>query len=252
MRRPQMVLVVVVVGCASAVSPSLKPPVIDPTVALQTACDRGEAKSCTDLGNHLSRWNDVPHDESRAVRTFARGCDLGWGEACASAALMFEAGRGVPLDLREALALHARACALGYSWSCKDQRRLAEYAELPGELTRDPRCEVPCVSGGLEKDDIFRVMQRRQGSVQYCYHLALDHNEGLTAHLTTKFVIDAEGGVQQIETPNATDPELAACVTAVLRTFRFPRPIGGGVVNVTFPYLFRTPESLDAGSSVSR
>lgn len=251
--RVPLGVVVVMIGCASAVNPSLKlPGVVDPTIALQAGCDRGEANSCSDLGYHLSLGNTVPHDEPRAVRALARACDLGSGEACASAALMFEAGRGVTLDLIEGLALHTRACALGYSLSCEDQRRLTENAELPGELTRDPGCREPC-DGGLEKDDIFRVMKRRVGSVKYCYHLALARNEFLIAQVTTKFVIDAQGGVRQSEAPKATDPALAACVAAVLHTFRFPRPIGGGVVNVTFPYVFRTPESLDAGiAPVSR
>ena len=241
--------VTLMAGCTSAVTPSLKVPApSDPTVAFQAACDGGDAKSCSDLGNHLSVWKVVPHDEPRAARAFMKGCNLGRGEACASAALMFEAGRGVALDLGEALALHGRACTLGNEWSCADQRRLSENAELPGELTRDPHCAAPCVADGLEREAIARVMRRREGSVRHCYQLALSDNQKLVADVSTKFVIGAEGGVEQVEIPSTTDSALATCVGAALRTFRFPRPIGGGRVNVNYPYAFRTPESVDAGT----
>jgi TonB family protein len=56
-----------------------------------------------------------------------------------------------------------------------------------------------------------------------------------------KFVISATGSVasSQVAQSSAGDAELETCVAGRVRTWQFPKPKGGGVVIVTYPFIFK-------------
>jgi Sel1 repeat len=71
-------------------------------------CDGGNALGCTNLG--LMYWNNVlPKNDKRAVELFGRGCDGGDKNGCRALAFMYENGQGVPKDPGRAAILSQRA-----------------------------------------------------------------------------------------------------------------------------------------------
>ena len=64
-------------------------------------CDGGNALGCTNLG--LMYWNNVmPKDDERSVELLQRGCEGGDNNGCRVLGFMFEMGLGVSKDLNRA------------------------------------------------------------------------------------------------------------------------------------------------------
>jgi hypothetical protein len=97
------------------------------------------------------------------------------------------------------------------------------------------------VGDALSRDLIRRVIREHVNEVRYCYERELQSSPGLWGKVQLRFVINASGGVQQtavIENTLGGDA-VANCVSGRVKTWRFPRPRGGGVVIVSYPFLFK-------------
>jgi hypothetical protein len=102
----------------------------------------------------------------------------------------------------------------------------------------------PILTGPMSKEVIRRVIAQHQAQVRYCYEKELLKDPKLAGKLHVKFVIGPEGKVTQAD---IADDELksapvAACVQKVFQRMRFPAPLGGGVVMVTYPFTFKSAE----------
>ncbi|MGQ0507402.1 MAG: TonB family protein, partial [Myxococcaceae bacterium] len=99
----------------------------------------------------------------------------------------------------------------------------------------------PMVMGSLDKELIRQVIHRNRNQIRYCYESQLTRFPKLKGKVAVKFVISASGSVAsssvaQADTNNA---ELETCVAGRVRTWMFPKPKGGGVVIVTYPFIFK-------------
>ncbi len=96
------------------------------------------------------------------------------------------------------------------------------------------------VMGSLDGDVIRRVFRRRQASIRAVYEKALKRNAKLAGKLVVRVVIGADGRVAKAEIAEDTvgDDDLAQALLAVVRRFRFPKPPGGGTVEVRYPFIF--------------
>lgn len=108
---------------------------------------------------------------------------------------------------------------------------------------RDGHVEAgaPVAKGSLPRELIQRVIRAHLGQVRSCYEKSLLHQPTLAGKLVVRFVIDAEGAVTEaadVSTPAFPEPEVPDCITARVKTWRFPKPQGGGVVVVTYPFIF--------------
>ena len=94
--------------------------------------------------------------------------------------------------------------------------------------------------GSLDGDVIRRVFRRRQASIRAVYEKALKRNAKLAGKLVVRVVIGADGRVAKAEIAEDTvgDDDLAQALLAVVRRFRFPKPPGGGTVEVRYPFIF--------------
>jgi hypothetical protein len=88
------------------------------------------------------------------------------------------------------------------------------------------------VVGSLDKEIIHRYLRRSEQKLRYCYERRLVQNPGIAGTLIVKFVIDPEGKVPSAVV-SGVDPEVADCVRGVLRQIEFPKPTGGGLVEVS-------------------
>ncbi|HYH98061.1 TonB family protein, partial [Hyalangium sp.] len=99
----------------------------------------------------------------------------------------------------------------------------------------------PMVMGSLDKELIRQVIQRNRGQIRFCYESQLTKYPKLNGKVAVKFVINAEGKVVSSEVAQSTagNAELESCVAGRVRTWQFPKPKGGGVVIVTYPFIFK-------------
>jgi pSer/pThr/pTyr-binding forkhead associated (FHA) protein len=96
----------------------------------------------------------------------------------------------------------------------------------------------PNAQGDLDKAIIRRYIKRNQQKIQYCYEKELLAKPALSGTVMTSFLITPNGNVSQA-TGSGVDPEVASCVASVIKNIEFPKPKGGGNVQVNYPFIFR-------------
>jgi len=99
----------------------------------------------------------------------------------------------------------------------------------------------PTVMGSLDKELIRKVIHANRGQIRYCYESQLNRFPKLEGKVSVKFVISASGSVatSQVAGSSASNAELETCVAGRVKTWMFPKPKGGGVVVVTYPFIFK-------------
>lgn len=93
-------------------------------VSLQSACKRGEAMPCANLGVLYKHGRNVVRDYPRALTLFVKACEGGVNFACGNVGEMTYRGQGVAANETNGAALIRGACRRGDSWSCETARRL--------------------------------------------------------------------------------------------------------------------------------
>lgn len=95
-------------------------------------------------------------------------------------------------------------------------------------------------AGGLDKDVIMKVIRANQQQIRACYEFELQ-KRAFGGKLAVAWSIGADGAVINVAAAEDTlgAPEVTACVIARIRRWVFSAPAGGGVVNVTFPWIFK-------------
>ena len=102
------------------------------------------------------------------------------------------------------------------------------------------------IKGSLAKSVILSVLKRYYSRIKYCYQKELTRNPNLHGKVKVYFVIGGNGKVKESRAmPNESTLKSSAvldCVAGVIRQIRFPKPKGGGIVVVKFPFVFRSTE----------
>ena len=117
----------------------------------------------------------------------------------------------------------------------KDSTRI-----VPGKTT---------VVGGLSKDVIAKVIKRHQNEIKFCYEQELQKSPDLSGKVSVMFTIDPAGAVNEanVSESSLSNNTAESCMLARIRRWKFPEPQGGGVVSVTFPWIFK-PAGGDDGA----
>jgi TonB family protein len=92
----------------------------------------------------------------------------------------------------------------------------------------------------LDRGEVARVVRRNISRFRFCYERALGAEPGLEGKVGVRFTIAPEGRVALAELAESTlgSPAVEACVLGVMRSLEFPRPRGGGVAVVLYPFVF--------------
>ena len=107
----------------------------------------------------------------------------------------------------------------------------------PGMSTGDP-----IILGALDKSVIDRVIKQHLAQIRYCYQKELNKNPGLYGKIVIKFVIAKDGTVSSAKTHTTSmnNPIVQNCICQRFMRFKFPQPKGGGIVIVTYPFVFKS------------
>lgn len=103
---------------------------------------------------------------------------------------------------------------------------------VPGKTT---------VVGGLDKDVIMKVIKRHQNEIKFCYEQELQKNPALAGKVAVAWTIDPSGAVSEATVSESSigNANVEGCIVQRIRRWKFPEPDGGGIVNVTFPWIFK-------------
>ncbi|MBE7449953.1 MAG: AgmX/PglI C-terminal domain-containing protein [Kofleriaceae bacterium] len=111
---------------------------------------------------------------------------------------------------------------------------------MRGRQSNVPQVRIgqPQSVGDLDKAIIRRYIKRNIQKITYCYEKQLLARPGLEGTVSTQFFISPNGTVAS-SNASGVDSEVASCVAAVIKAIEFPKPKGGGGVQVNYPFNFR-------------
>ena len=97
----------------------------------------------------------------------------------------------------------------------------------------------PSATGALDKNIIRRYIRRNLARIRLCYERQLLVDPKLSGTVTAKFAIEPDGSVSGVSA-SGLHADVDSCVASVIAKIQFPKPRGGGYVNVTYPFRFRS------------
>jgi hypothetical protein len=99
--------------------------------------------------------------------------------------------------------------------------------------------QLKATGGSLSKEEIAKVIQQYSSKISNCYEKALMKNSDISGRLQVEWVIEANGSVSDVKQAYSgmTQPDLSACILALFKQMKFPKPQGGSV-KVKYPFIF--------------
>jgi hypothetical protein len=99
----------------------------------------------------------------------------------------------------------------------------------------------PIILGALDQSVIDKEIKKHLSQIRYCYQKELNKNPALYGKIVVKFVIAKDGSVSSAKTNTTSmnNPIVENCVCQRFMRFQFPEPKGGGIVIVSYPFVFR-------------
>jgi hypothetical protein len=99
----------------------------------------------------------------------------------------------------------------------------------------------PVITGSLDKEIIRRIVREHQGEIRYCYTKELTRNPGLGGKVIMKWVISGSGKVVKasVAENQMGSSSVGSCLASRIKRWRFPKPKGGGIVVVSYPFVFK-------------
>lgn len=97
------------------------------------------------------------------------------------------------------------------------------------------------VEGGLDKNEIAAVIERHLGEIRYCYEQGLQQDPDMSGRVSMGFSIGADGYVKTANITNSSlrSKQVEGCITNRLKSWKFPKPRGGVIVKVNYPFVLK-------------
>jgi hypothetical protein len=131
---------------------------------------------------------------------------------------------------------------LDFRWGYNVDIRVDNSSELP----TIPRLALHR-AGSLDRADIRAVVNTKLNDLKDCYMAALAEKPGLNGKLVYRWSIAPDGSVTSFAADEREwpDPASRACMDTHIASMRFPPTNHGGLVFVTFPFMFSPGEEPD-------
>lgn len=136
----------------------------------------------------------------------------------------------------------------------------AGYGRGAGGL-RGRRASVPTiragratVKGSLDREIIRRYVRRHINQIRFCYERELQSQPNLAGRVNIRFVISPSGAVSSSNVASSTigNAQVEQCVARAVQRIPFPHSNTGGVVVVTYPFMFQNDGGSTAPALVRR
>ncbi len=99
------------------------------------------------------------------------------------------------------------------------------------------------VMGSIDKELIRKVIQEHASQIRYCYEQQLALNPRLQGKVSIKWIIQADGTATnpQVEGSATTleNAQIHECMMSRITSWQFPKPKGGGIAVITYPWILR-------------
>jgi TonB family protein len=127
-----------------------------------------------------------------------------------------------------------------------------DYGRLAGQYLPKKRLATPevipgtiGVRGSLDKEIIRRIVRLHMNEVKYCYESELTAHAGLAGRISVQFAIGQNGQVfsSVLQSSSMGNLRVEKCVVEATRRWEFPKPSGGGMAIVVYPFSFSSPTS---------
>jgi TonB family protein len=120
---------------------------------------------------------------------------------------------------------------------------------LRGHRTVGPTIIVgqATVRGSLDREIIRRIIRRHINEVKFCYESELTKKVDLAGRVSVQFTIAGGGQViaSVLQSSTMGNVRVESCVVQAVRRWEFPKPTGGGIVIVSYPFNFQSNGSGD-------
>ena len=121
--------------------------------------------------------------------------------------------------------------------SGKFYARCVKEVDLLKEGSVNPEIQI---MGALHQCTIDSYVRKSVGEIRQCYENELAKDPKLAGRVLINFVISASGDVSSSKVLRTTlgNAEVEKCVAGVIKKIKFPKPKGGGIVFVNYPFVF--------------
>lgn len=94
--------------------------------------------------------------------------------------------------------------------------------------------------GSLDRSLIDEVIKRNMNRIRYCYQRELAKNASLAGKISMKFTIAGDGSVSSssVKSSSMGNASVESCLQKTFMQLDFPKPRGGGIVIVSYPFMF--------------
>ncbi|HZS35385.1 MAG TPA: AgmX/PglI C-terminal domain-containing protein [Polyangia bacterium] len=97
------------------------------------------------------------------------------------------------------------------------------------------------VKGNLDRAIVRRVVRSHMNEVRFCYEKELMNHPELFGRVMAQFTIGANGVVvtSGVQSSTMSSPAVEGCIAQAVRRWEFPKPEGGGIVIVSYPFMLK-------------
>jgi len=94
------------------------------------------------------------------------------------------------------------------------------------------------VRGSVDNEIVRRIVRRHINEVKYCYEQQLQRQPRLRGRVVVQFTISRDGMVlaSVLQSSTLASPPVEMCIVTAIKRWEFPKPLGGGLVIVSYPF----------------
>ncbi len=108
-------------------------------------------------------------------------------------------------------------------------------------LVGDEESTEVVILGGLDQNTINEIIKTYFEQIRYCYEKQLSgKGPSFEGRVSTRFLIQGSGRVSRatVTSSSLNNRPVERCLVKVIKSIRFPKPLGGGIVEVSYPFVF--------------
>ena len=97
------------------------------------------------------------------------------------------------------------------------------------------------IMGALNRCTIDSYVRKSVDEIKKCYEDELVKDPKIAGRVVINFIIQATGNVvkSKVQRTTMNNPKVEQCAAEVVKKIKFPKPKGGGIVIVNYPFLFK-------------